>query len=92
MISRSRKFFNALCSLYAILFLFVETYLLLFPMFLKAYLSNGEATIYINRFGEANIELVFWAISFPFIVYGVWLNCKGAVEKFDNETLIKLKS
>jgi len=85
-IARIKKYFNAMCRLYSILFLFVQTYLMLFPMWLKAYFLNGEATIYINRFGEANIELVFWAVSFPFIIYGVWLNCRSAVSQFDRDT------
>jgi hypothetical protein len=71
------KTFNFVCKTYTILFLLFESYMLLFPMFMLAW-SNGQMTgIYdsvlrINIYGEASIEIIWWLISLPFIMYGTF--------------------
>jgi hypothetical protein len=69
-----KKYFDMICKGYAIMFCYVQTFLLLFPMFMLAY-SNGtmETMLRINVYGEANIEMVYWFINFPFITYGMFL-------------------
>jgi uncharacterized membrane protein len=85
--NRFRKYFDAMCSLYAILFLFIQVYLLLLPLFLSAYFNGTyQSVLSINKYGEAQIEMIFWVVSFPFIIYGVWLNCRSAVSQFDRDT------
>lgn len=72
-----KEFFVIVCRCYSILFCLFETYLLLFPMFMLAWSSGTyEATININMFGEADIEMFFWALTFPFVMYGTWLNLR----------------
>lgn len=73
------KYFNMMCKAYSMLFCFAQTYLLLFPMFAFAFFSNTmECLLRINIYGEANVEMVFWLVSFPFIIYGVFLNMRDA--------------
>ena len=69
--------FKIMCKTYSLLFCFMQTYLLLFPMFMLAWSSGTyESTLNINMYGEADIEMVIWAITFPFIIYGMYLNGK----------------
>lgn len=64
-----------LCKLYSVGFCLCQTYLLLFPMFMLAW-SNGSyiSELRINMYGEANIEVIFWIVSFPIVMYGFYLN------------------
>jgi hypothetical protein len=67
--------FKFACKMYSILFCFAQTYLLLFPMFMLAYSSRTyECLMTINTLGEADIEIVFWFVSMPFVFYGIFLN------------------
>jgi len=55
----------------------METYLLLFPMFMLAYSTASpegvmQCMLDINKYGEGATELVFWIVSFPFIAYGIF--------------------
>ena len=69
------KTFKAACRLYSLFFCFCETYLLLFPMFMLAY-SSGLMTcmMRINMYGEADIEIAYWMVTLPFVIYGTYLN------------------
>lgn len=65
--------FKQFCKMYSVSFCAAQTYGLLFPMFFKAYMSGTfECMLKINVYGEATIEVVFWLISFPFIMYGLY--------------------
>lgn len=74
--------FKKFCQLYSILFCAAQAYLLLFPMFLLAYSSGTyECLMKINVYGEATIEIIIWFVSFPLIMYGLYLNMKCALVK-----------
>ena len=56
------KWFKVSCKAYAVLFCFMETYLLLFPMFMLAWSSKSpdgvmQCILDINKYGEGDIEL-----------------------------------
>lgn len=74
--------FKMCCKLYAVLFCLMQTYLLLFPMFMLAYSSGTyKCMMDINSMGEASIEIVFWIVSFPFIIYGTCLVLQDIIRR-----------
>lgn len=76
------SWFKTGCRMYSILFCFLQTYLLLFPMFMLAWSSGTyECMLRINIYGEAYSEIIFWVVSFPFVAYGVYLNLYGALRE-----------
>jgi|WetSurMetagenome_2_1015567.scaffolds.fasta_scaffold514075_3 hypothetical protein len=90
--SRAFEYFKLGCKLYSVLFCFAQTYLLLMPMFIFAYMSGTYQCIMdINSRGEATAEMIFFAVASPFIIYGIYLNMMDAVEYFLSKRLMKIK-
>ena len=49
---------------------------ILFHIFINAYLNNYKWVVYINRQGEALIELIFFIIILPIMVIGFYCYLK----------------
>lgn len=82
------EYFKLSCRILSICWASTETILLLQYVWWRAFfygLATGKYTalIDINSHGEANIEMVFWIIITPIIIYGSYLNIIPIIRDFD---------
>jgi hypothetical protein len=63
------------CQVTAILYPLSITYLITFNTFACAYLGGSyKCIVDINKYGEANTEILMWFVITPFVLYGTIIN------------------
>lgn len=69
--------FNMFCQLCSVFVPIGMMYFLLFPLFLVAFLSGTyQSVLNINLYNEGDIEIMIWAVTIPFMIWGGYLNIK----------------
>ena len=67
--------FDYFCRVFNIVIPTFEFILVLGHTWLEAFMDPSMSTIvYVNRFGEAKIELAMWIVIIPICLYGMYLN------------------
>ena len=70
-----RSEFDGFCRIFSIVVPTVEFTLVLGHIWFEAFVDPSMSTIvYVNRFGEARIELAMWIVIIPICLYGMYLN------------------
>jgi len=55
-------------------FLTAGLFIWLFIIFIYIYINNKQTMIFINRYSEADFELILFSLLLPFIICGLILN------------------